>query len=78
MHTTTPGKGKGKLVKMDQEAVKRLPSGFEGALPVAFFYEAFVDTVKKWYKARILSCRLARGNPLAESDSSPSLPRPLT
>lgn len=61
MHTTTPGKGKGKLIKMDQELIKKLPTGFEGAFELNYYYEAYMDTVNKWYKARILSCRLARG-----------------
>lgn len=64
MHTTTPGKGKGKLIKMDQELIKKLPTGFEGALPLNYYYEALMDTSNKWYKARILSCRLARGTNL--------------
>ena len=67
MHTTTVGKGKGKLVKMDQELLKRLQSQFEGAYSLGHFYEAFMDSVNKWYKARILSCRLARGTPFFES-----------
>lgn len=61
MHTTTVGKGKGKLVKMDQELLKRLQNQFEGAYSLGHFYEAFMDSVDKWFKARILSCRLARG-----------------
>lgn len=38
MHTTIPGKGKGKLVKMDQELLKKLPTGFEAALGLNLFY----------------------------------------
>jgi hypothetical protein len=38
MHTTTPGKGKGKLIKMDQELIKKLPSGFDGAFPLNCYY----------------------------------------
>ena len=63
MHTTIPGKGKGKLVKMDHEWLRKVPLSFPGALPLNVFYEAFMETADKWYKARILSCRLARSTP---------------
>ncbi len=59
MHTTTPGKGKGKLIKIDEQLMKKLPTGFEGAYNTSFYYEAYMESVKKWFKARILACRLA-------------------
>lgn len=61
MHTTTPGKAKGKLIKFDQDLMKKMPLNFDGAYSMNVFYEAYMDTNDRWYKARILSCRLARG-----------------
>jgi hypothetical protein len=39
--------------------MKKLPTGFEGAYNTSFYYEAYMESVKKWFKARILACRLA-------------------
>ncbi len=42
MHTTTPGKGKGKLIKLDQDLMKKLPMNFDGAYPMNNFYQAYM------------------------------------
>lgn len=42
MHTTTPGKGKGKLIKLDQDLMKKLPMNFDGAYSMNNFYQAYM------------------------------------
>lgn len=53
-------------MKFDLEPQKKVIAQHEGALDANFFVDAEIEK-GKWHKARILECRLAKGNfPLME------------
>lgn len=55
------GKGKGKGLKLDGDVLKKFNNQHDGALDSSFFVICEMENGRK-FKARILDCRLAKGN----------------
>ena len=64
------GKGKGNGLKLDGDVLKKL-NQHDGALDSSYFVQAQMEN-GRWFKSRILDCRLAKGNftPILNSFSS--------
>ena len=62
MDVSAFGKCLGKIPKLDNDVWKRLSLTCEGAYDIRFFYDVYYDQSKKWYKGRIMDCRLSPCN----------------
>ena len=60
MASKAKGKGKGKGLKIDADVLKKIVNNHEGALDSSYFVDAQMES-GRWFKSRILDCRLAKG-----------------
>jgi hypothetical protein len=55
------GKGKGKNAKLDTDLLKKGTKIYEGALDNSYYVLASMKD-NTWHRARIIDCRLAKGD----------------
>jgi hypothetical protein len=55
---------------VSKELKQRLSSGHEITLDKSFYVEAQMKNSDRWFRARILDCKLSKGKPLLPSNPS--------
>ncbi len=61
MDNSVLSKTRNKMVKFDNDMWRRLDITYENSLDNRYFYEMYFDITEKWYKGRIIDCRLTPG-----------------